>query len=160
MNKKENNTLKAVILAVIPLILVVAIFATAINMGIMTGTNTNNELNNITNNKNTETLDEITATIIIDFGNETTKTYEIKTTNATAYGFLIEAAKIGEYDVKTTYYGIYDSLLIESISNIENGQNNKYWIYYINSESGSIAADKQIIENNDIIEWRFEEFTY
>lgn len=154
MNKKENNSLKAVILAVIPLILVVAIFATAINMGIMTGTNT------ISNNKNPETTNEINATITIDFGNGTEDTYKIKTTNTTAYDFLIEAAKIGGYDIKTTYYGIYDSLLVESISNIENGQDNKYWIYYINGESGSIAADKQIIENNDLIEWKFEEYTY
>ena len=160
MTKKENNTLKAVILAVIPLILVVAIFATAINTGMMNGINANNELNSITNDKNIETLEEVTATIIIDFGNGTTNTYEIKTTNATAYGFLMEAAKLGGYDVKTTYYSTYDSLLIESISDIENGKDNKYWIYYINSESGLIAADKQIIINNDIIEWRFKEFTY
>jgi len=127
-------------------------------MGIMT--DTNNKINNISNNKNTGDLEEITATITIDFGNETTKTHEIKTTNATAYHFLIEAAKLEGYGIKTTYYAIYDSILVESISNIENGQDNKYWIYYINGESGAISADKQIIENNDIIEWRFEEFTY
>ena len=158
MNKKETNTLKAVIMAVIPLIIVIAIFATAINMGVMT--NTNNELNNMSNNKNTGNLEEITATITINFGNGTIKTNEIKTTNNTVYTLLMQTAKIEGYSIKTTYYAIYDSFLIESISNIENGQDNKYWIYYINGESGAISADKQIVKNNDIIEWRFEEFTY
>lgn len=158
MNKKETNTLKAVLMAVIPLIIVIAIFATAINMGVMT--NTNNEINNMSNNKNTGNLEEITATITINFGNGTIKTHEIKTTNNTAYTLLMQTAKIEGYSIKTTYYAIYDSFLIESISNIENGQDNKYWIYYINGESGAISADKQIVKNNDIIEWRFEEFTY
>ncbi len=160
MNKKENNTLKAVILSVIPLIIVVVIFATAMSSGMIKGINANNESNGIINDKNTRNLGDVTATIIIDFGNGTTNTYGIKTTNATVYGFLMEAAKLGEYDVKTTYYSTYDSLLIESISDMENRQDNKYWIYYINNASGSVAADKQVVINNDIIEWRFEEFTY
>ena len=160
MDKMENNTLKAIILSVIPLIIVIAIFTTAMSSGMINGINANSESNDIINDKNTKNLGETTATIIIDFGNGTTNEFDIKTTNATVYGLLMEAAKLGEYDVKTTYYSTYDSLLIESISNMENGQDNKYWIYYLNDESGSVAADKQIVINNDTIEWKFEEFTY
>jgi len=108
---------------------------------------------------NDDIKEEISATVKIDFGNETVNTYEITTKNNTVYGFLLELAKEGGYTVNTTYYGIYDSLLIDSIANIENGQDNKYWIYYINSESGSVGADKQTVENNDLIEWKFETFT-
>lgn len=102
---------------------------------------------------------EVSATVKIDFGNETEETYEITTKNNTVYGFLLEAAKKGEFSVNTTYYGTFDSIFIDSISNIENGQDNKFWIYYINGESGSAGVDKQNVENNDLIEWKFETFT-
>ncbi len=103
--------------------------------------------------------EEITATVKIDFGNETVYTYEIKTINNTVYGFLLESARKGEFSVNTTYYGTFDSIFIDSIANIENGQDNKFWVYYINGVSGSVGADKQNVENNDLIEWKFETFT-
>jgi len=103
--------------------------------------------------------EKVTATVKIDFGNETIKTYEITIKNNTVCDFLLEAAKKAELEVKSTYYGLYDSMFIDSIGNVENGQDNKYWIYYINGESGTIGSDKQKVENNDLIEWKFEAFT-
>jgi len=105
------------------------------------------------------TNEEITATVKIDFGNGTIDTYEITIKNNTVYDFLLEAAKKGGYAIKSTYYGLYDSMFIDSIGNVENGQDNKYWIYYINGESGSVGSEKQKVENNDLIEWKFETFT-
>lgn len=159
MNKAENNPIKSVLFAVIPLIIVIAIFATAANIGILTNTNSiNQQILDQTNYKE-NMVSKVTATVEIDFGNKT-DTFSIESINNTVYGFLLEAAKIGGYDVKATYYGSFDSLLIDSIANIQNGQDNKYWIYYINGESGSVAADKQIVEDDDLIKWSFEEFTY
>ena len=113
----------------------------------------------IDQNNNDGTNEEITATVTIDFGNGTIDTYEVKTKNNTVYDFLIQAAKKAGYDVKATYYGLYDSMFIDSIANVENGQDNKYWIYYINGESGSVGSQKQTVENNDVIEWKFETYT-
>jgi hypothetical protein len=103
--------------------------------------------------------EEVTATVKIDFGNQTIKSYNITTKNNTVYGFLLEAAKKGGYNVNTTYYGTFDSIFIDSIANIENGDDNKFWVYYINEQSGSVGADKQKVENDDLIEWKFETYT-
>ena len=32
---------------------------------------------------------------------------------------------------------------------------NKAWIYFINGNSGTVAADKQEIKAGDLIEWRY-----
>jgi hypothetical protein len=71
----------------------------------------------------------------------------------------MEAAKIGDFDVKTTYYASFDSTLIDSIDGVTSDMN-KGWIYYINGEQGMIGADKQVVNGGDVIEWRFEEFQW
>ena len=103
----------------------------------------------------------VTATISIDFGNETIWTYQNITMkgNATVFGFLLAAAKNGSFDVKYTYYGQYDSYLIDSIAGVENGKDNKYWQYWINGQYGMVGADKQPVKNGDTIEWKFVEFS-
>lgn len=152
-NKKEIT--KEILLALIPLIIVLAIFASAVSMGIITIGNSN-----LKTFPTDENVNEITATVIFDFGDENTESIEVISTKTTVYGFLMEAANQAGYDVKTTYYGQYNSIFVDSISTYENGQNNKYWIYYINGESGSVGADQQIVANGDIIEWKFEEFQF
>ena len=103
--------------------------------------------------------EEVTSTVSIYFGNGILWTYKnITTTNATVFGLLMEAASKGNFTVKSTYYSQYDSMLIDSIASVKNGENNSYWQYYINGNYGTVGADKQPVKNGDIIEWKFEEF--
>ncbi|HID24931.1 MAG TPA: DUF4430 domain-containing protein [Thermoplasmata archaeon] len=102
---------------------------------------------------------KVTATVSIYFGNGTLWTFpDIETENATVFGFLIEAASKGNFTVESTYYSQYDSMFVDSIASVENGENNKYWQYYINGNYGTLGADRQPVKNGDIIEWRFEGF--
>jgi len=107
--------------------------------------------------KNELKLEEITATVYIDFGNGTVWKFEnITTKNSTVYGFLLEAARQGNFTVDTTYYGAWDSVFVNSIAGVKN-QAGKYWQYWINGEYGKVGADKQRVNNSDIIEWKFTE---
>lgn len=102
---------------------------------------------------------KVTATISIYFGNGTLWTFsDIETENATIFGFLMEAASKGNFTVESTYYGQYDSMFVDSIASVKNGEDNRYWQYYINGNYGTVGADKQPVKNGDIIEWRFEGF--
>lgn len=106
---------------------------------------------------------KITATICINFqgiGNKTNLNYTITTRNNTVYGFLLEAAKPdhGNFTVKATYWGSFDSMLVESIDDIDNGRENRYWQYLVNGVYAMVGCDKYIIQNNDYIEWKFEGF--
>lgn len=53
----------------------------------------------------------------------------------------------------------YENLgvLIKQLGDKVNGQDNKYWQYYINGQQLMMAADQYILKNNDKIEWLFQE---
>lgn len=50
--------------------------------------------------------------------------------------------------------------LVTKINNIENGQDNRYWQYYVNGEQPQISADKYIPQSNEKIEWRYAESAF
>lgn len=105
----------------------------------------------------------VTATMSIAFGqarSNTTFTYENLTVtgeNATVYGLTMAAAEEGSFNVDTTYYGQYDSLLIDGIDGVANGQNNSYWQYTVNNMAGNVGADKRSIQDGDRVTWTFTE---
>ena len=104
---------------------------------------------------------EVTATIVINFGNGIALNYTITTKNATVYGFLLEAAKPenGNFTVKATYWASFDSMLVDQIGNAVGGTDNKWWLYYVNGVLGEMGCDKYIVENDDYIEWKFEGYS-
>jgi hypothetical protein len=139
----------------VPLIVIIILFASAVGFGIVTIGPFNTDTKTLQRDGITTT-----ATIIIDYGNGEINSYAVYTENNTVYGFLMEAAKIGGFDVKTTYYSSFDSLLVDTIGDKTGGDDNKYWSYYVNNEYGSIGADKQIVNSGDVIEWKFEGFEW
>ncbi|MFH1048897.1 MAG: DUF4430 domain-containing protein [Patescibacteria group bacterium] len=49
-------------------------------------------------------------------------------------------------------YGVF----VESIAGVKNGDEGKYWQYYVNDKLGEVAADKKEVKAGDKVEWRFE----
>lgn len=48
-------------------------------------------------------------------------------------------------------------VLVSKIGNKANGQEQKYWQFYVNGQQPMISADKFTLKNGDQIEWRFAE---
>ncbi|MEA2098321.1 MAG: DUF4430 domain-containing protein [Patescibacteria group bacterium] len=66
-----------------------------------------------------------------------------------------------ENNVKIKYNNNYSyGVFIESIDGIKNGDDEKYWQYYIDNVLGDSAADKKILKDGAIVEWRFEEVPF
>ena len=66
-----------------------------------------------------------------------------------------------ENNIGVEYNNNYDfGVFIESIAGIKNGDDGKYWQYYINNTLGDVAADKKVLEEGDKLEWRFEEVPF
>lgn len=66
-----------------------------------------------------------------------------------------------ENNVVIKYNNNYDfGVFIESIGKIKNGDDGKYWQYYINGILGDVAADKKILKEGDSVEWKFEEVNF
>jgi len=143
-----NEDLKPILSILIPIIIVIIVFSGAINLGIITFDEPENELK------------EASVNVIIQYANGQINSYSFTTENSTVLGCLIMASEIGEFNIKSTYYEEYDSTLIEEINNVKNGEDDKYWQFYLNGEYPPIGADKCYVENGDLIEWKFEGFDY
>ena len=66
-----------------------------------------------------------------------------------------------ENNIGVEYNNNYDfGVFVESIAGIKNGDDGKYWQYYVNDTLGEVAADKKVLEGEDEVEWRFEEVPF
>jgi len=93
--------------------------------------------------------------LVIDGGEGTQKNFEAEFKEGlTAFNLLEEGIEKLGLTLKTKTYdmGIY----IEAIGDKENGEDGKYWLYYVNEEMPSVAADKKEIKPGDKIEFKFE----
>jgi hypothetical protein len=80
-----------------------------------------------------------------------TKTNDLNT----VFDFLKKVSETDKVELK--YNNNYSfGVFIESIADIKNGDNGKYWQYYINNVLGDVAADKKEVKAGDKVEWRFE----
>ncbi len=101
-----------------------------------------------------ESISEQKINLTIDFGNKDIKNYDLTIgPEDTAFSVLktiTEKEKI-ILQVKQYDFGVF----VEKIGDFES-TSKKSWIYYINGESGQIAADQQKLKNSDKVEWKYE----
>lgn len=101
-----------------------------------------------------ETKTEVVS-LLINFGEDKIETADIDfKSGLTAFDLTKEGTeKLGlNLKYKDSDYGV----LIEAIGDFENGQDGKYWLYYLNNESAPTAADQLELKAGDRVEWKFE----
>lgn len=81
----------------------------------------------------------------------------VQTKNNTVYKLLMECSQRFNFSVGSTHWGAYDSIFINSINGTHNGENDKWWQYYVNDAYGDVGCDRKEIFDGDVVEWRFEE---
>ena len=139
------NQIKNTLMIVIPIIVIIGAGIFFVNSGIIS-----------TESINFDT-DIVNVTLKIDYSNDIIDTYNIKMSNPTVYSVLIKASNDYDFSVGTKYYDQYQSHYIFSINSVVEGENNKFWQYYINGNYGTVGADLQTLKDNDFIEWKFQE---
>lgn len=72
----------------------------------------------------------------------------------TVFDLLKESAEESGLILKTKTYDV--GVFVEAIGDKENGQDEKYWLYYVNEEMAMVAADKKEIKPGDEIKFKFE----
>jgi hypothetical protein len=77
--------------------------------------------------------------------------------NSTVYDAMKILSQQANFKFNGKNYGNL-GFLTEEINGIKNGQQNKYWIYYINGESAKVGISSYIIKPNDIITWKYENY--
>lgn len=72
----------------------------------------------------------------------------------TVYDALTRLTEENNIEIETQQYDF--GVFVESIDGYEN-TGERAWIYFVNSESGSVAADKHELSPGDLVEWRYIE---
>lgn len=95
------------------------------------------------------------AVLIINNGIQS-KTFTVEFEQGmTAFDLLKIKAEETNLVLKIENYDI--GIFIEAIGEQENGQDGKYWLYYLNGEMPMVASDKNEIKAGDKVEFKFEE---
>jgi hypothetical protein len=95
------------------------------------------------------------VTFIVDFGNgEKLETNYSWQDEKTVFDALVETAEKEEIGIETQQYDF--GVFVKNINGRENTAE-RAWIYFVNGESGTVAADQYKLENGDIVEWRYIE---
>jgi len=93
--------------------------------------------------------------LIIDNGEGEPQSFKVEEKEGiTAFDLLKNKAEELNLVLKTKTYDI--GIMIEAIGEKENGQDGKYWLYYVNGEMAPVSADKKEIKPGDEIKFKFE----
>jgi len=104
----------------------------------------------------------ISITVNIDFGNGTYLNQTIITDNYTALGALEEAVGYDSLDMQDFGWGTF----VNGIDGVSTGTtvegiddtSSHYWLWYINDGYASVGAGDYILQDGDVMDWRFEGF--
>ena len=116
-----------------------------------------NELGDSNDDVDTSTI--VTAKLIINYtnaGDNDTQIFEsVTTSESTIFGLLMAASVEGKYQVETENSG--EGIIITSIiiPNCEDCKEEEGfgWQYTLNGFYSDIPANRNIIQNNDVVEW-------
>ncbi len=84
------------------------------------------------------------------------KEYKINyASSSTVFSVLQE---IGQKENFAITYKNYPEMgvLVESVGGVVNGQDDKYWQYWVNDALGDVASEKKILKAGDKVEWKFD----
>jgi hypothetical protein len=148
MNQQTKNNIIFSTKIILPIVIVIGLFLSGVNAGI------------ITFQPPRTITGEITATIVINFGDGMIYTNILNMDNSTVFDLLLEVDKIGDIIVEThEESGSYE---IESITykgkKYTHGEDGYWWLFYVNEQFAQDSADKVYLNNNDLIEWKYEKF--
>lgn len=99
----------------------------------------------------------VIASIVVDFGNGTVLSDDVGFSNNTPLGMLREF--VGVDNVVATEAGYIVTIIgvttVDDVAGLE-GTEARYWMYYVNGEMPMESAALLVIEDNDLVEFRFE----
>jgi hypothetical protein len=71
-----------------------------------------------------------------------------------AFDFLREKMKGADVSLETQEYDL--GIFIQAIGDEKNGDDGKYWLYYINGQMPQISADNYLLKAGDKVDFKFE----
>ena len=150
MDQKKRSDIIYALKILLPIIIIIGLFLGGISAGIITF-----------EPPKAIRHGEVTATLVIDFRDGTTYSNVLTLDNSTVFDFLLEAEKTGDISIETTYWESFGGYSVDSITykgKKYEADLSTYWAYYVNGQPAMEGADKIYVQNDDLIEWKFETF--
>lgn len=95
------------------------------------------------------------VSLTIDGGSDQTSFFQSQFKDKmTAFDLLKEKTEESGLSLETKSYDI--GIFIEKIGEKKNGENEKYWMYYVNGELPMVSSDKYELRSGDKVEFKFE----
>jgi len=110
---------------------------------------------------NSQVLEEsaINTTLIIDYGDEKIERFDTEIKQGmNVFDLLKEETEKLNLALETKTYDM--GIFIEAIGDKKNGQDGKYWMYYVNGEMPMVSADNLKINSGDKVEFKFEKSSF
>jgi len=80
---------------------------------------------------------------------------------STVYDMMKIVAETEDFQFKGKEFSSGLGFFIEEINEVrENPQGKQYWIYYVNGKKAKAGVSNVFLEQNDIVEWRYENAEY
>lgn len=95
------------------------------------------------------------AGLIIDYG-EKTGQYQFEVEQGVTALELLNRASLKDNILLVTEDFGEMGTIVDGIAGLNNGDDNKYWIFYVNGQMASSAADKTLVHPDDSVEFRWE----
>lgn len=136
-------------------IISILVFTTLIGAG-CTNNQNNNSVNTAVENSNEASVEDVHSdlSLIITMDGQSA-TYPVtiqKYSSALDVLRKVTSENNLELDTQESTYGVY----VNGLAGKTGGDNNKYWLYYINGESATMSVADYIINEGDQIEFKFE----
>ncbi len=95
------------------------------------------------------------VSLVIDGPNWAIHYGPVTTSNNTAFGLLLEAARRVPFSLAWTNYTLPAGVLITAINGTLNGQGGMWWQYWVGATYGNRSASLYGLGNGDQVLWRF-----
>lgn len=113
----------------------------------------------IKDNQNTnQPLTQPSKETLFIIDNQPYKIDNDRLSDTSVYDVLLSLAAQNEIKLQTKEYDL--GILIEAMGDKINGQDNKYWFYYVNGEMPMVAVNNYKLKPGDKVEFKFEESTF
>lgn len=103
---------------------------------------------------------KINITFVFADDKQSTIDYQLAENNTkNLFTITEEVASSQAWDLQYKDYGEM-GYLVTKIDTLENGQDNKYWQYFVDDQMPQVSTDKYIPKNGESIKWTFVESTF
>jgi len=95
------------------------------------------------------------AELIIDYGEES-RQYQFEVAQGVTTLELLNRASLKDNILLVTEDFGDSGIIVDGIGQFQNGDDDKYWIFYVNDQMASTAVDKTFVSPDDVIKFKWE----